>query len=70
MEHRWGERVAVCRTVTVELACGSAGPINGSLENVSVSGAFVRAEGYRPARGPVEVILTPSGYGSGRVQPV
>lgn len=55
MEHRWGERVAV--RLPVELACGSAPPVAGSLENVSSSGAFVRTEGGRPPRGPVEVIL-------------
>ncbi|MDE2052073.1 MAG: PilZ domain-containing protein, partial [Gammaproteobacteria bacterium] len=55
MEHRWGERVPVRETV--ELACGSSQPVAGLLENVSSSGAFVRTEGPRPARGPVEVIL-------------
>lgn len=64
MEHRWGERVAVRRTV--ELACGSAAPVSGSLENVSVSGAFVRTEGCKPARGPVEVILGRPDYAAGR----
>lgn len=65
MEHRWGERVAVRQTV--ELACGSAALVRGSLENVSVSGAFVRTEGCKPARGPVEVILGRPDYaGRGR----
>jgi hypothetical protein len=56
MEHRWGERVAV--SLTVELSCGSAQAVTGSLENVSSSGAFVRTEGRGPPRGPVEVIFT------------
>ena len=56
MEHRWGERVAVRQTV--KLACGSLRDVAGSLENVSVSGAFVRTEGFKPPRGPVEVLLT------------
>lgn len=55
MEHRWGERVAV--QMTVELSCGASPPVTGSLENVSSSGAFVRTEGRRPPRGPIEVIL-------------
>ena len=62
MEHRWGERVAV--QVTVELSCGASPPVTGSLENVSSSGAFVRTEGRRPPRGPVEVVL--GGRSSGR----
>jgi hypothetical protein len=62
MEHRWGERYAV--QMPVELSCGSSPPVTGSLENVSSSGAFVRTEGRRPARGAVEVILR--GRGSGR----
>lgn len=55
MEHRWGERVVVRQTV--KLACGSSPAVAGSLENVSVSGAFVRTEGCNPPRGPVEVVL-------------
>lgn len=55
MEHRWGERVLVRQSV--ELTCGSAAAVAGSLENVSSSGAFVRTEGRGPPRGPVEVIL-------------
>lgn len=58
MEHRWGERIAV--RLTVELACGSAPPVAGSLENVSSSGAFVSVDGRGPPRGPVEVILQDS----------
>jgi len=61
MEHRWGERVPVRETV--ELACGSSPPLAGVLENVSSSGAFVRTEGPRPPRGPVEVILQDGRFG-------
>jgi hypothetical protein len=61
MEHRWGERVAVHQTV--ELAYGSSPPVAGLLENVSSSGAFVRTEGPRPPRGPVDVILQERGFG-------
>ncbi|HTX06162.1 MAG TPA: PilZ domain-containing protein [Steroidobacteraceae bacterium] len=59
MEHRWGERVFV--QVTVELSCGALAPISGLLQNLSSSGAFVRTEGCRPPRGPVEVTLIGSG---------
>jgi hypothetical protein len=55
MEHRWGERVFV--HVTVELSSGALPPVAGLLQNVSSSGAFVRTEGCRPPRGPVEVLL-------------
>lgn len=58
MEHRWGERVAVC--LPVELACGSSPPVRGAIENVSSSGAFVHTEGCGLPRGPVEVILLES----------
>ncbi len=61
MEHRWGERVAVHQAV--ELACGSSPPVAGLLENVSSSGAFVRTDGRRPSRGPVDVILQEGGFG-------
>src|SRR5579885_3013195 len=61
MEHRWGERVAVRETV--ELAHGPPPPVAGVLENVSVSGAFVRTDGRAPPRGPVEVILQQGGFG-------
>lgn len=61
MEHRWGERIAL--QMTVELCCGSAAAIAGSLENVSSSGAFVRTGGRGPPRGPVEVILRRRGTG-------
>jgi hypothetical protein len=63
MEHRWGERYAV--QMRVELSCGSSPPVTGSLENVSSSGAFVRTEGRRPPRGPVEVILGDRSSGRG-----
>jgi hypothetical protein len=59
MEHRWGERVFV--HVTVELSCGALAPIAGLLQNLSSSGAFVRTEGCRPPRGPVEVTLIGTG---------
>ena len=55
MEHRWGERVFV--HVTVELSCGALPPVAGLLQNVSSSGAFVRTQGARPPRGPVEITL-------------
>ncbi|MGH8290174.1 MAG: PilZ domain-containing protein [Steroidobacteraceae bacterium] len=59
MEHRWGERVFV--HVTVELSCGALPPVAGLLQNVSSSGAFVRTDGCRPPRGPVEVTLIRAG---------
>jgi hypothetical protein len=55
MEHRWGERFAVC--LTVELASSSSPPVTGTLENVSVSGAFVRTAQRGPQRGPVAVLF-------------
>lgn len=61
MEHRWGERVLVRQNV--HLACGASPPVAGLLENVSSSGAFVRTQGRRPPRGPVEVILQEGGFG-------
>lgn len=61
MEHRWGERVAV--RLTVELSCGSLPPVAGSIENVSSSGAFVRTQGCRPPRGPIEVSFEESSSG-------
>lgn len=65
MEHRWGERVEL--RLTVKLSCGGSAPsVAGCLENVSSSGAFVRAEGRGPPRGPVELILEQDGVGRGR----
>ncbi len=51
--------------MSVELSCGSSPAITGSIENVSSSGAFVRTEGCRPHRGPVEVILADRSTGHG-----
>lgn len=46
MEHRWGQRSNL--RVPVQLLIGDSTPASGSLQNLSVSGAFVRTRWPAP----------------------
>jgi hypothetical protein len=55
LEHRWGERVSVnipVRVVANELTAG-----NGCLRNLSLSGAFVKADSDLPLNTLIEVSI-------------
>ena len=55
MEHRWGKRIEVDVPVTLRLASGELVP--GRIANVSLSGAFIRAQPRLPSLGRVAVQL-------------
>ncbi len=57
MEHRWGRRVNV--QVPVQLISDGAMPTLGHLENVSVSGAFVRTDWRGPLGARIELEVLP-----------
>lgn len=59
MEHRWGRRIPV--RVPVRLVAESGEPVAGRLENVSVSGAFVRTAQLVPLWARLEVEVLPAG---------
>jgi hypothetical protein len=55
MEHRWGKRIEVDVPVTLRLASGELVP--GRIANVSLSGAFIRAQPRLPWLGRLAVQL-------------
>lgn len=57
MEHRWGRRVSL--QVPVQLISDGAAPALGHLENLSVSGAFVRTGWHGPLGARIELEVLP-----------
>ena len=57
MEHRWGRRVSL--QIPVQLISDGAAPALGHLENLSVSGAFVRTGWRGPLGACIELEVLP-----------
>ncbi len=65
MEHRWGRRIEM--KLPVQLIIASLGPVHARIEDVSISGAFVRTAPLALGLG-LDVILRRSrGHGRERI---